>query len=286
MTTETAPVAEQVAPTAQEPSTVQEVNTNEAPNGEQGKAELSEPEKIIEAQNKKIARQQAANREQQRQFEEARKKLAEYEAKLAAKPDPLADKPNPDNFDDQDTYADALADWKIAQREKAKAEEPKQPDVEKLADQKAQWKLKEIEFNGKQESYRKENPNYDNNAQVVNQFLGLANKSDPRFAAFSTVLMNAENPPALINYLGENPREIMALFNAETPLEVEFALEGIVEKLGAPINAGEDDEPVQTPKALPTPPSALKAGQTKVNKSPDQMTGRELLNKYAKGKIT
>lgn len=281
MTTETAPVAEQVAPQAQEPSNpVTEVNqTTEAPNGDEGKPALSEAEKIIEAQNKKIARQQAANREQQRQFEEARKRIAEYEAKLAAKPDPLADKPNPDQFDTDDAYADALADWKIAQREKAKAEEPKQPDVEKIAEQKAQWKLKEIDFNAKQESFRKENPNYDNNAQVVNQFLGLAKKDDPRFAAFSTVLMNAENPPALINYLGENPKEIMALFSAQTPLEVEFALEGIVEKLGVKTNA---DETAQTPSALPTPPSAIKTGTTKVNKTPDQMSGRELLNKYAK----
>lgn len=286
MVNEAAPVAEQVATTAQEPSNpTVEVNKNvEAPQ-EQSTVEIDpvEAKKTIEAQNKKIARQQAANREQQRQFEDARKKIADYEAKLAAKPDAIADKPNPDQFDTDDDYADALADWKIAQREKAKAEETKQPDVEKLASDKAKWMLKEQEFNGKQESFRKENPNYDSNAQVVNQFLGLANKNDPRFAAFSTVLMNAENPPALINYLGENPKEIMALFNAQTPLEVEFALEGIVEKLGVSHTAGEGEpDSVQTPKALPTPPSAIKTGTTKVNKSPDQMSGRELLNKYAK----
>ena len=102
--------------------------------------------------------------------------------------------------------------------------------------------------------------------------------------------MNAENPPALINYLGANPKEIMTLFNAQTPVEVQFALEDIIEKLGGTTQtaSGEaDDEPVaQTPKALPVPPSAIKTGTTKVNKTPDQMTGRELLNKYAKGKIT
>lgn len=285
MITETAPVAEQVATTAQEPSQpTKEVNKEvEAPTGDEGKPALSEHEKIIQAQNQKIARQQAANREQQRRFEDARKKIAEYEAKLAAKPDAIADKPNPDQFDTDDAYADALADWKIAQREKAKAEEPKQPDVEKLAFDKAKWMLKEQEFNGKQESFRKENPNYDANAGVVNQFLALAKKDDPRFAAFSTVLMNAENPPALINYLGENPKEIMALFNAQTPLEVEFALEGIVEKLGVNTAEGETDSVL--PKALPTPPSAIKTGTTKVNKTPDQMTGRELLNRYMpKGK--
>ena len=283
MMNETAPVATQDAPAVQEPSQpITEVNKEIEAEG-QSAVELDpvEAKKTIEAQNKKIARQQAANRDQQRQYQEAQKRIAEFEAKLSALPNPLADKPNPDNYDDTDAYADALADWKIEQKEKAKANESKQPDVEQIADQKAQWKLKEIDFNAKQEAFKATEPNYEQNAQVVNQFLGLANKSDPRFATFSTVLMNAENPPALINYLGENPKEIMGLFNAQTPLDVEFALEAIVEKLGMTTNA---EESVQMPKALPTPPSALKSGSTKVNKTIDAMSGRELLDRFAKGK--
>ena len=288
MTTEIAAPAVEVAPQAQEPSSpTQDVNKEvEAPQGQAEDIDPVEAKKIIAAQNKKIERQQAANREQKRQFEDARARIAEYEQKLAAKPDPIADKPNPDNFDTTEDYADALADWKNDQKAKETAEKAKEPDVEKLADQKAQWKLKEIDFNSKQDSFRKENPNYDNNAQVVNQFLALAKKDDPRFGTFSTILMNAENPPALINYLGENPKEIMTLFNAQTPVEVQFALEDIIEKLGQKTASGEDDgEPetnsvAQTPKALPEPPSALKVGATKVNKAPDQMSGRELLNKY------
>jgi hypothetical protein len=280
MTTDLAVTAAQDATQAQEPSTV-EVNTDpQAPEGN-----TPEPKEEL-VPLKKVNRMRAALGDKERQLQAAQERIREYESKLAAQA-PRDDKPNPDNYDDPDAYADALADYKIAQREAAKAEESKKPDVDALADQKAQVKLKEIEFVKKQEEFRQATPNYDQNAQVVNQFLALANKNDPRFAAFSTVLLNAENPPALINYLGENPKEIMTLFNAQTPYDVSETLEGIIEKLGAPQSAGDDEEPAIMPKAnLPTPPSALKSGATRVNKTVEQMSGRELLNKYAKGKIT
>lgn len=285
MTTETAPVAE-VAPQAQEPSQpATEVNKEAEAPQEQSTVEHdpAEAKRLIEAQNKKIARQQAANREQFRQFEEAKRKIAEYEAKLAASSKSPDDKPNPDNFDDTEAYAEALADWKLAQKDKAKAEETKQPDPKTLIEQQVQWELKAKDFKTKEAAFMASHPEYVENAKTVEHFLGLAKKNDPRFEKFSTVLMNAESPAALINYLGENPKEILNLFNAETPLDVQDSLEAIIEKIGAPTNIGDEEGSLSpAPKALPEPPRGLKSGTTKVNKTPDQMSGRELLNKYAK----
>jgi hypothetical protein len=287
MTDETVAVATQVAPVAQEPSvSVEEVKQTDTPPQEAApeepeaiKARLAKQQEHFE---KRDARQRKALTEQQRQLQAAQDRIREIEEKLKAT-EPRDNKPNQDDFDDTEAYADALAEYKLAQREKAKTEESKKPDLDKVVDQNVQLKLKEADWKQKEAEFIKVTPDYEQNAQTVNQFLALANKNDPRFQAFSTAILNAENAPALINYLGANPKEIMNLFNAQTPLDVEFALEGMLEKLGAaqPVDGQQEAQP----KAILPPPPKSVQGNAKVAKSEKDMTGRELLNIYhAKGK--
>jgi len=287
MTTDSAvTTATQVATTAQEPSNpVTEVNTDtEAPastEGEVAKAEPTEAEKARRAFEKRIARQTAANRESQRQLQEARNRIVELE-KATAKADPLADKPSPDNFEDHEAYTDALADWKLEQKEKAKAEKAKEPDVDQLVDQKLKQKEMETSFKAKEDEFRKATPDYDKATDVVNGLLAHVNPNHPATQAFATELLNAPNPPALVHYLGTHPQEAIAMMKM-SPAEIQDQIGVIIDKLAdVQTNtqaAVADGETIVPKAALPAPPTAL-TGATRVNKSPDQMTGKELLAKY------
>lgn len=284
--TSTAQVAE--ATPAQEPSvTSPEVNQQDAQTPEvvDGKPpELSEADKAKAAFQKRIDRQTAANRDQQRQLQEekrlreaAEKRIAEYEAKT----NPLDDKPNPDNFDDYEKYTDALTDWKIAQRDKASAEKTKEPNVDEIVSQKLKMKEVETSFRQKEEDFRKATPDYDRATEVVNGLLKHVDPNNDSTKAFSTTLLNAPNPPQLIHYLGTHPDVAIKLMTM-SPFEIQDTLGEIIDNLsGATLPETEQ----QAPKAsLPAPPTAVR-GSTKGVKNPDQMTGRELLDKYAKGKI-
>lgn len=284
MTTDSAvTTATQVATPAQEPSNpVTEVNKDtEAPQEAVEAKEPTEAEKAQKAFEKRIARQTAANRESQRQLQEARAKLAEYEAKLAATK-PLDDKPSPDNFEDHEAYTDALADWKLAQKEKAAAEKAKEPNVDEIVEQKLKQKEMEISFKAKEDEFRKATPDYDQATSVVNGLLAHVSPNHPSTQAFATELLNAPNPPALVHYLGTHPQEAIAMMRM-SPAEIQDQMGVIIDKLTdaqtSTTAAVADGETIVPKAALPKPPSSLQ-GSTRVNKSPDQMTGRELLDKY------
>jgi len=260
---------------AQEPSNpVAEVNETETPEQSEKPPEKT-PDQI--AFEKRIARQTAANRETNRQLQEARNRIAELE-KATAKADPLADKPHIDNFDTPEEYAEALADWKLDQKTNA----PKEPSVEDKVQQELKRKEFETTFQQKEADFRKSAPDYDKSTEVVNGLLKYVDPNHPSTQAFSTTLLNAPNPPALVHYLGQNPREAIALMSMD-PFEIQDRLGVIIDQLAetAPVQAGKTETLAPN---LPTPPSALKTGSTKVNKSVEEMSGRELLNRYAKGK--
>lgn len=275
MSEEVAAPAVEVAPQAQEPSQpTTDVNTEvETPQGE-GKPEKTPQELAFE---KRIARQTAANRETQRQLQEERaqreavqKRLAEYEARK-----PLDDKPSKDDFDNEDDYIDAVADWKINQ--KAKAAEKKEPNIDEIVEQRLKVKEQETAFRTKEENFRKENPNYDDATVVVNGLMANVNPNHPSTKAFAQVLLTAPNPPALIHYLGTHPAEAVKMLQMN-PFEITDALGEIIDNKLAP-TAKVNNDPAEIPEALPKPPSAIR-GSVKVNKTPEQMTGRELLEKY------
>lgn len=283
MTTDTAIEAAQVADEAQTTSDpVADVKPeSEAPEGEvvktEGEIELTEVEKAkAEAKaafEKRIARQTAANRDQQRQLQEAKARIAELEKLSQSKP--LDDKPNQDNFETLEEFTDALADWKLAQKEKAKGDEAnKGKTVEDQVKAQVEFEKKRLEFETRENAYRANTPEYDQNAAVVNKFLGLANPQSESYQVFGQAVASSERAPELINYLGKNPQEIVEMFHM-TPYELKDRLDEIIDTLA--------DAPKATPRDLPAPPNAVK-GSTRVSKSPDQMSGRELVDRYLKGK--
>lgn len=280
MTDVMAPEAAPQVAQAQEPSTVTEVKTDSPPEEGQGdkpEITLEEAKKELERQNRKIARQTAANKDIQRQLQEDRRlreaaeaRIREYEAKV----NPLADKPNPDNYDTTEDYAEALADWKLNQKQ-AEANKPKGPSVEDQVKQQVEFEKKALDFRSKEDAYRQSTPDYDKNATVLNAMTAGLNPQHPSTIAFSTALFRYENPPEIINYLGSNPAEVASMMKM-TPFE-------ITEKMGEIIDQLTDAKPAVSaapvPAALPQPPSAIKGSNAKVAKSFDDMTGRELLNK-------
>lgn len=285
MTTDTAIEAAQVADEAQTTSdpVTDAKPESEAQEGEvvktEGEPELSEVEKAkAEAKaafEKRIARQTAANRDQQRQLQEAKARIAELE-KLSQSIKPLDDKPNQDNFETFEEFTDALADWKLAQKEKAKGEEAnKGKTVEDQVKAQVEFEKKRLEFETRENAFRSREPEYEKHAAVVNKFLGLADPKSETYQAFGQTVASSERAPELINYLGKNPQEIVEMFHM-TPYELKDRLDEIIDTFA--------DAPKATPRELPAPPNAVK-GSTRVSKSPDQMSGRELVDRYLKGKV-
>lgn len=281
MSTENPAPAVQVAtPVVQEPSVPStEVNPTDEP-AKAESPELSEADKAKIAFEKRIARQTAANRDQQRQLQEekrlreaAEKRIADYEAKS----NPLADKPKPEDFESQEEYTDKLADWKLAQKEKEREQKTKEPNIDQIVEQKLKVKETELKFRTKEQAFSAKTPEYEKSAQVVNGLLKHVDPNHPSTQAFSSVLMNAPNPPELIHYLGTHPDVAIGLMNM-SPFEIQDQLGVIIDQLSdAPMPvANGGDEPI--PEALPAPPSPLK-GSAKAPKSPDKMSGKELLER-------
>lgn len=278
-----APVAEQVAaPAVQEPSTPStEVKQNEQ--AETGKEQAKPPEEEF-VPRKRVDRMRAALGTTERQLQEekrlreaAEKRIADYEAKT----NPLADKPNPDNFEDHEKYTDALADWKLAQKEKAKEEKAKEPNVDEIVAQKLKEKEVETSFRAKEQEFRKQNPGYDRATGVVNGLLKHVDPNHPSTQAFSSVLLNSPNPPALVHYLGTHPDVAIELMQM-SPFEIQDRLGTIIDELDAPKppQDGPEEEPAE---ALPVPPNPVQTGTSKPRKTPAQImndpkaSGKDLL---------
>lgn len=275
---------EQVADqNAQEPSApVEDANKQQEASTEEGADKSADEPKDETPEQKKdrLAKQQEhferrearhkkALQTQQRQLQEAKTRIAELE-KLSAKADPLADKPTADNFDDIEDYAEALAEWKANQKEKAKAQGEGQKQTEQERIQQAiEFEKKKLNFESKQEAFRAKEPTYDKNAEVVNKVITLVNPQDPSFQAFAATVLNADDSPALINFLGQNPQEMLNLFG-KTPFEVEDRLTEIIESLA------NKPAPQAQPKAdLPEPPKGL-SGSSSIKKDPMKMSKDEL----------
>lgn len=231
--------------------------------------EKSEVDKLKEAYEKRIARQTAANRELQRRYEGIKAEAEKY----ASKPqDPAQGRPDQDDFSSIEEYAEALADWKADQKEKAKAaEQGEQKTVEERAKELMEFEKRKLDFSAREEAFRAKEPGYDKAAAVVNTMMQVADHKNPSFNAFATVVLNAPDSPALINYLGNNPAEIVDMFG-KSPFEVEDKLLTIIDSLN---NSAPRNEPKRPD--LPEPPSSLK-GASSIKTDPMKMDKDDFRN--------
>jgi hypothetical protein len=233
--------------------------------------EKSEVDKLKEAYEKRIARQTAANRELQRRYEGIKAEAEKY----ASKPqDPAQGRPDQDDFSSIEEYAEALADWKADQKEKAKAaEQGEQKTVEERARELMEHRLFEAEFLKKEQAFREKEPGYDKAAENINIVLdsGIIDKKHPSFQTFVSALMNAPDSPALINYLGNNISEVLGLLS-KGPFEVEDKLLTIIDSLNSGAPKTEQKRP-----DLPEPPSSLK-GASSIKTDPMKMDKDDFRN--------
>lgn len=269
MTDAPAPAVQDAAPAAQEPSTPSpEVKQDEQSIPEAPKS----PDKEEMVPLKRLNRVRAALGDKERQMQSMAQKIADLEK--AVKP-VIADKPVSDNFNSPEEYADALADWKISQKEKEKADSAKQPNPEQIAQNAREFERKAITFKAKEAEHMKSNPGYEKAASVVNTFVNLMDKNTPSFMEFEKVVFESDKAPALIQFLGENPIEIAKLTKL-APEEVRFGLEDIIEQLGASttsIETQEDGLLEEPAEVLPKPVKPIAASQSRPRK-----TAAEVIN--------
>lgn len=260
MTTDTA-IAEQAAP-AQEPSETAEAKETVA------SEQAPKTDEMVPL--KKLNRVRAALGEAERQRQAAIDRLAELEAKVkpVEKQRPVAD-----DYATPDEYAEALAAHIVEERERKKADESKNPTPEQIAQNARSYEQKVQTFKAREAAHMKDNPGYEKAATIVNNMVAMMNTSHPAFKAFEDAVFSSEKAPQLIQHLGENPGEIARLARMGAA-EVKIAIEDIIDGFGTPQTDGLDEE---TPEALPAPPKPITASAAKPKKTPDQMTGKELL---------
>lgn len=103
------------------------------------------------------------------------------------------DRPNPDNFETQAEYIEALTDWKLDQKLKAKEQQDNQTK------QRTEFEQKAVSYNKRAEEFKKQHADFDDViAEIDDVFIPNA--------VLDTV-MSSEDGPALIYELAQDPDE-------------------------------------------------------------------------------
>jgi hypothetical protein len=258
--------AEDVKQEAEEGSNTND-NLDDA--AEKPKSELTDAEKKAYALEKRLARKTAAEKAKE-------KRIAELEAQLAEMPKAAEkdDAPNEDDFDSWDDYNRAVIKYeakKIADTElrRAKEVELKRSQEARVAEEAKAFSLKEAAF-------AKDVPDYtaaaDAFTEVINSSLAVNGGATPTLEAVREVILDSEFAPALIHHLGNDDAAADDLLNM-TPVQARrelFKLESIV-----------SSKPKQERKEMPQPIKPL-GGNSKPNKSLEQMSPQELLARFSK----
>lgn len=181
---------------------------------------------------------------------------------------PAADgKPNPDNYETQAEYLEALTDWKVEARDKAR--EAKAQETEAKTKQETQLQ----QFKSREDGFREATADYD---AVINQAIA---DDTPMSPALWSEIQDHEHGPALLYYLAQNPDEAerLAGMNAtQVAREV-----GRLESRFVPSADGGQQQQQQQRQAAPVskapkPPSMVGKQSTQTSeKDPDQMSPEE-----------
>ena len=201
----------------------------------------------------KIKRQTAANRATQERYEEALKEIE------TLKVQPL-EKPAIDSFDTEEEYdlaVDKYNDELVDINSEIKAQEiiAKKAQAEKFTQA-------QTSFVEKEQVVIAENPDYQENTAVVQEYLDMIPKDnngviqDPGFQEFSKFLaFESENGPSLLNHLGKNPDLIEALLG-KPPAFILRKLKAYEKELSVL------KTPAHTTNPLPKPINKVKGSST------------------------
>lgn len=220
--------------------------------------QIAELKTTLEEQDRKIRRQTAANHQLQ-------KKLEDERAALKKQAEPELKKPVMDEFDSMDDYEKAMDDYvekRIGQaaEEKATQKVSQQQLDSELAEKTKVFKQKEYEF-------AQATPDYQDAAQVLNEYAALVQPNDPSMEAFAQSILASDNSPALIYHLGKNPEKIEDLMG-KSPVMVARMMTGYEAELKQAVT------PAKL-KVKPKPPTPVKA-TGKGKKRLEDMSGEEL----------
>lgn len=243
----------------------------ETQNDPEGSADSDRDDATASRQNKGVGKRinelVRDKHEERRAREAAEQRAADLERRLQAleqggtpKDEPAQpqhtqaadDRPTLEQFDfDQERYMDALADWKLDQREsKRQAAERAQTIQKTLAE--------------KESAFIAENPDYEAVAK---------DPTLPITREMAELMFEAENPPAIAYYLGKNPEEA-AEISRMTPLAQARAIGRIEAKLSAPPAPAAPPPPPTPVSKAPAPVATLKPSAS-VSKPLEEMSMAE-----------
>lgn len=183
------PQAEEVkTEVKQEPEVkTEEVKTEEKQETEGQRKGREYAEKLSKARDE--AKQEREKREA------AEKKAAELEAKLNPPPKEEEGKPKPEQFTDAFEYAEALTDWKVEQREKARDQEIAKKSIEQQRNSVVKT------FVEKQNAFKETTPDYQ-------EVLAAADEAGVKVSdAVRDAIIESDFGPQVMYHLAKNPDE-------------------------------------------------------------------------------
>jgi hypothetical protein len=226
---------------------------------EDGDSEKDKPKKKSGWQRRvdKLISQREAERRRAEALEE---RLARLESGAGGKEDkPKAEakasvdgKPDPEKFETHAEYVEALTDWKLEQREKAKAEQEHRTRLEEEHKSAFRSHLE------REKSFAEKHDDYAELMAEVDYFKGAS-------AAVAQTIIESENGPALMYELAKNTDEFERI-NKLGPVAAARELGKLEAKLLLQSSEAKKPEPQKTTKA-PPPPNPIGAAQTKTRKS-------------------
>ncbi len=241
------------------PETVQ--TEQDTPQAEES-TQPSESEKLKAAYDKRISRITAARHAEARRADDLQKQL---EALRTPQEEP--GKPKESEFDSVEEYNKAIGRYEAEQDFKKKETERQTKETESR--RVAEVSKLQKAHQAKEAEFRKDNPQYDEHASIVNEAVSLANRDTPEFKAFADAMITSDNMAALTNYLGENLDVLEGLFSKNAA-----GIYREIAKIEAILATPPETEEVEI-KQVSAPPRPI-GGTGKVSKPIDQMSYEEI----------
>jgi hypothetical protein len=174
-------------------------------------------------------------------------------------------KPKPESYETQSEYLEALTDWKVEQREKAR-------EIRQQQEQKRTQQQQALEqFSTREEGFRDATPDYD---AVIAQAIA---EDTPMSPALWNEVQDHEQGPALLYFLAQNPEEAARLAKL-TPTQVAREVGRIESRFAPSANPTTQKAPPAPVTRAPKPPSLVGKQSTKTaDKDPfsDDMSPEE-----------
>jgi len=238
----------------------------EQPKADEPKPELTEVEKVKQAMQKRIDRQTAAFKAQQERTRQLEQQFQELSAKVP-KPE---DDPKPDDYDTYEEYEQARIE-KLAERKANERLKQAKEEELKVARERQQQEVAR-QFAEKENTFRTRTADYDRVAEEAASTIRELAMAGQDVTGLTNMVLEFDNPPEMIYQLGKDTSLIETLVTMP-PLR---AMRELV-KLEEALKASTKVEPEKAPE--PIKPIASKGGAKPLH----QRSAQDLVA-WAKGK--